>query len=494
MRSWWSAFTLIELLVVIAIIAVLAALLLPALAMAREKARRASCMSNLNQFGKAIESFTVVPCVGDQNVISNNSGVVPAQSSFGSMLGAYNVSFPQDSTMQGYMNTYPCFAGFQGSAYVGSAGKQVDVHGVIAARCAPLAGWDTVPTSYPTAWQAGRANAMPVGLGMLAVSGYMNGLRSYYCPTGAVLDYDLQGPMIGLNANLVTSPPMVRRIIGAASVDDFGVSMLTNPAYLKMLGSTDGRSLVYGDYTKLPLCSNTSTGFYYSYALAPSYGAHAVGYVNEKIIGCSYAYRCQPISVNTGGLHHWTNASEMAYADSVNKRNFAGVFDFLNLPQTPFNPTTGMGGQTLNTPWKTQKLLGDRSLVMDRFGKRTHWVAEIGRIAGDGYWSHRDGYNILFADNHAWWMGDPKQKFIWADETCWQSCNWWYACGSQALGVMPIDYLNSSSTSTYTLGGYSQNYPVSHGITWWIYFDQAAGWDTTVPVYFGGFASGNTGF
>jgi len=148
-----EGFTLIELLVVMVIIALLVGLLLPALARAKEEARKTQCRSNLRQIGLGIEMYA-----------NDNGGWSPAMSGPLAMNKSGTVRYywdPQDATIFGGMHRWMGMCSLNATA------------------------------GHAQWWQArgtaasGAAPAKPVGLGLLWSGGYLTqkGAQLFYCPS-----------------------------------------------------------------------------------------------------------------------------------------------------------------------------------------------------------------------------------------------------------------------------------------------------------------------
>jgi len=361
MRTGWgrfiAAFTLIELLVVIAIIAILAAMLLPALASAREKARRSACLNNISQMSKALESYC-----------ADYSTYYPSWTGYGKIIRAmftgndlagrpnpyYDPTRPRRAAEPGIF-TYKeksavVYMAGQGAAPAGYT-SNAEVH-----RFSPLSAYrcifagttnpDLASNSAPSA-PAGQLNLGPNGLGFLVTSNYMPDASPFYCPS----------------ADNMPSTPNQR--VGIPYT--YNGNSATRLADLKRAGGTTAESILFGEWTWL------GPRFWY----------------NGRMVESHYGYRNVP---SHGAAHYpW---------------GLIG-YDTVRLLGVKPDHKVEIGCP----PFKTQKHLAGRALITDSFGGgRDSWnYFQV----GNGYYAHRAGYNVLYGDWSAQWYGDSQEQFMW---------------------------------------------------------------------------------
>ena len=351
-----GAFTLIELLVVVAIIAILAAMLLPALSAAREKARRSTCISNLSQVSKALESYC-----------SDYAQYFPSWPAWGG-----DTTFFDPDGSDGWRKKMPWCWSDQGWYKNARDSSQAVQTGAFRRGGLPLGDVQSAgcPTSMFRTIYAGQMGTgetegnptggilamAPVGLGYLPAGGYAPDAQIFFCPSAGgnmPADGDIENGGQSCNA--------------AVNLSD-----------LRHAGGFNHGTLAFGDWSWLKTWDGLSGGTWRYYGRA---------------VQSHYNYRNPPAIA--GGLDRAEGLLQSVRQD-------------VRMSYTKPVHTVRVGCPT----FKTQRQLGSRALVTDSFSKVSLDPA-VTPLAGAGQYAHREGYNVLYGDWSVKWVGDPQRKIMW---------------------------------------------------------------------------------
>lgn len=100
---------------------------------------------------------------------------------------------------------------------------------------------------------------------------------------------------------------------------------------------------------------------------------------------------------------------------------------------------------------------------------------------GQGYFAHRDGYNVLYGDWSASWYGDPQERIMWWPDPQGGSGAYWYS-PAYGLGANAISdfYLPYWSTPDVRWPAFGE--PGKGTVAVWHIFDENHGVDVGVDM------------